>query len=50
MPGEVLERETIFDSVRDTLGEAWSGLKGMVRGSRDASGYSQLPVEMSESV
>ncbi|KAI0716046.1 copper P-type ATPase CtaA [Cerioporus squamosus] len=50
MPGEVLHRETIFDSARATFGEAWEGLKGLVRGRRDASGYSQLPVEMSESV
>ncbi len=50
MPGEVLHRETIFDSARSTFGEAWEGFKGLVRGRRDASGYSQLPVEMSESV
>ncbi|RDX54380.1 copper P-type ATPase CtaA [Lentinus brumalis] len=50
MPGEVLHRESIFDSARSTFGEAWEGFKGLVRGRRDASGYSQLPVEMSESV
>ncbi|KAH9921695.1 copper P-type ATPase CtaA [Epithele typhae] len=52
MPGEVIPRETILDSASAALGEAWSGVRTLVRGSRsrDRSGYSQLPVEMSEAV
>ena len=38
-------------AVRSVLGDAWSGVRGLVGGrSRAAAGYSQLPVEMSESV
>ncbi len=50
MPGEVLVRETVFDHLRNTVGDVWEGVKGVVRGRRDVSGYSQLPVEMSETV
>ncbi|KAI0788069.1 copper P-type ATPase CtaA [Fomes fomentarius] len=48
MPGEVVVRETVFDHLRNAVGDAWEGVKGVVRGRRDVSGYSQLPVEMSE--
>ena len=50
MPGEVIQRESVFDSARNTLGDAWEGVKALVRGRRSSSGYSQLPVEMSETV
>ncbi|KAI0709854.1 copper P-type ATPase CtaA [Earliella scabrosa] len=50
MPGEVIQRESVFDSARNALGDAWEGVKALVRGRRDSSGYSQLPVEMSETV
>ncbi|KAI0749902.1 copper P-type ATPase CtaA [Daedaleopsis nitida] len=50
MPGEVVPRESLLDSAGHTLGDAWECVKSVVRGRRDASGYSQLPVEMSEAV
>ena len=50
MPGEVIQRESVFDSARNALGDAWEGVKALVRGRRSSSGYSQLPVEMSETV
>ncbi|KAI1785680.1 copper P-type ATPase CtaA [Ganoderma leucocontextum] len=50
MPGEVIQQETIFDSASIALGDAWNSVRGLVRGRRDMSGYSQLPVEMSEAV
>ena len=50
MPGEVIQQETIFDSARNALGDAWEGVRSLVRGNRSVSGYSQLPVEMSENV
>ncbi|KAM5544236.1 hypothetical protein V8D89_001896 [Ganoderma adspersum] len=50
MPGEDVQQETIFDSARNTLGDAWESVRGLVRGRRDMSGYSQLPVEMSPAV
>lgn len=49
MPGEVIPRETVWDSLRSTLDDAGNGLRGLV-GGRRRSGYSQLPVEMSETV
>ncbi|TBU30491.1 copper P-type ATPase CtaA [Dichomitus squalens] len=50
MPGEVIQQETIFDSAKIALGDAWESVRSLVRGNRDVSGYSQLPVEMSENV
>ena len=50
MPGEDIQQETIFDSARNALGDAWEGVRSLVRGNRSVSGYSQLPVEMSENV
>lgn len=50
MPGEDVRQETFFDSARNALGDAWESLKALVRGRRDTSGYSQLPVEMSPAV
>ncbi|KAF9807232.1 hypothetical protein IEO21_08306 [Rhodonia placenta] len=49
MPGEVIPRETVWDSLRSTLDDAGNGLRRLV-GGRRRSGYSQLPVEMSETV
>ena len=50
MPGEDVQQETMLDSARNALGDAWAGVRGLVRGRRDTSGYSQLPVEMSAAV
>ena len=50
MPGEEVPRESILDSARSALGDAWVGVRALFRGSRDRSGYSQLPVEMVETV
>ncbi|KAI0333930.1 copper P-type ATPase CtaA [Cubamyces sp. BRFM 1775] len=50
MPGETVPRETMLDSARNALGEAWEAVRGVARGRRDLAGYSQLPVEMSENV
>ena len=50
MPGEVVHGESLFDSARNALGDAWEGVRALVRGRRDTSGYSQLPVEMTEAV
>ena len=50
MPGEVIHTESILDSARNALGEAWGSIRALVRGRRDTAGYSQLPVEMTETV
>ncbi|KZT71243.1 copper transporting p-type ATPase-like protein [Daedalea quercina L-15889] len=50
MPGEVVHRQTVWGSVRLVASDAWSAIRGLVRSRRDMSGYSQLPVEMSEAV
>ncbi|KAI0675940.1 copper P-type ATPase CtaA [Trametes maxima] len=50
MPGEVVHRETMLDSARNAVRDAWDTVRSVVGGRRDASGYSQLPVEMSENV
>jgi P-type Cu+ transporter len=36
-----------FDSARSAVGDAWSGVRGLVSGRQASYGYSQLPVEMS---
>ena len=50
MPGEVIPGETMLDSFKTALNDAWDSFKSLVRSKRDTSGYSQLPVEMSETV
>lgn len=50
MPGETIPGETMFEAIGLTLGDAWDSAKGLVRGKKDRTGYSQLPVEMSENV
>lgn len=50
MPGETIVRETMLGSARTTVGDALGSLRGVLGGRRDMAGYSQLPVEMSESV
>ena len=50
MPGEVIPGETMLDSFKTVLNDAWDSFKSLVRSKRDTSGYSQLPVEMSETV
>lgn len=36
-----------FDTARTAVGDAWSGVRGLVSGRQADYGYSQLPVEMS---
>ncbi|KAH9849916.1 copper P-type ATPase CtaA [Lenzites betulinus] len=50
MPDETVNRETMADSARNAVRDAWDAVRGLVGGRRDVSGYSQLPVEMSEAV
>lgn len=50
MPGEFIVHETMMDSLRQTVGDAWEHVKSVVCGRGRRSGYSQLPVEMSENV
>nr|AAO32800.1 copper P-type ATPase CtaA [Trametes versicolor] len=50
MPGESVQHETMFDSAREAVRDAWESVRGLVGSRRDVSGYSQLPVEMSEAV
>ncbi|PCH36259.1 copper transporting p-type ATPase-like protein [Wolfiporia cocos MD-104 SS10] len=50
IPGETVPTETIWDSARAVAREAWDHTCGLVGGRRTAAGYSQLPVEMSETV
>ncbi|TFY67577.1 hypothetical protein EVJ58_g1542 [Rhodofomes roseus] len=50
MPGEAIQRQTVSGSIRLIASDAWSSVRALVRGRRDTSGYSQLPVEMSEAV
>ncbi|KAI0358348.1 copper P-type ATPase CtaA [Trametes cingulata] len=50
MPGETIRRETMLDSARNALRDGWDSLRSLVGGRRSMSGYSQLPVEMSEAV
>jgi P-type Cu+ transporter len=47
MPGEVITRETMFDSLMLSVSDAWGNFKDLFRG-RKVAGYSQLPVEMNE--
>ena len=49
LPGDEirLERPGMAQSF---FGDAWSSVRGVFRGRASAAGYSQLPVEMSESV
>lgn len=50
MLGEAIPGESMFDSFKSVFGDMWDSIKSTVRGKRDTSGYSQLPVEMNESV
>ena len=50
MPGEMIPHETMMDSVMEFAHDTWESLRNMFRSRRDLSGYSQLPVEMTESV
>lgn len=47
MPGETINHVTVIDSAMQAAGDIWDSL---FRTRRDLSGYSQLPVEMSETV
>lgn len=49
MPGEMVPGETLFESGRIALDDMWDSVKGLVRWRVD-EGYSQLPMEMSDSV
>ncbi|KAF7794413.1 hypothetical protein EIP86_005547 [Pleurotus ostreatoroseus] len=46
MPGEAIVKETMLDSLRNSVSEAFGGFKDLFRGRK--AGYSQLPVEMSQ--
>jgi P-type Cu+ transporter len=50
MPGEIIPHATMIDSAMVVAGDIWEALKGLFRSNRDLRGYSQLPVEMSETV
>ena len=50
MPGEKRPGETMLESVKNVLGEAWMSVYSLVGSRRDKAGYSQLPVEMTETV
>lgn len=47
MAGETIPHESMLDSFKTMLSEQWDNFKDIFR-SRKVSGYSQLPVEMSE--
>ena len=50
MPGEWIPGESILDSAMTIANDVWDIVRGLVQPKRDVSGYSQLPVEMSENV
>lgn len=50
MPGEIVYGETLFESGRNALDDMWDSVKGLVRRRRVDEGYSQLSMEMSDSV
>ncbi|KAI8985695.1 copper P-type ATPase CtaA [Trametes punicea] len=50
MPGETVHRETMLESARNALRDAWDAVRSIGRGRRHLAGYSQLPVEMTEAV
>ncbi|KZT39392.1 copper P-type ATPase CtaA [Sistotremastrum suecicum HHB10207 ss-3] len=52
MDGEVLQHETMWDSAKIALADAWDGVRDFARGTsgRRAMGYSEVPVEMSSRV
>jgi P-type Cu+ transporter len=50
MPGEQVPRVTMIDSAMVVASDFWESLRGLLIPKRDFSGYTQLPVEMSESV
>jgi Cu+-exporting ATPase len=50
MPGEHIPGDTMLDSVMVVAGDIWESLRGLLRPGRDLSGYSQLPVELRETV
>ncbi|GBE86253.1 copper P-type ATPase CtaA [Sparassis latifolia] len=50
MPGETVHQETMMDSLRGAIGDAWESVGRSVHRRRETLGYSPLPVEMGESV
>jgi len=52
MPGEKVTGETMMDSAKILLNDTWGSLRSSLRRgpAPDRSGYSQLPVEMNETV
>jgi len=50
MPGEHIPGDTMLDSAMVVAGDIWESLRGLLRPGRDLSGYSQLPVELRETV
>ncbi|KAI0339454.1 copper transporting p-type ATPase-like protein [Trametopsis cervina] len=47
MPGEKIERESVYDSLRISVSDLWAAFKDLFRG-RKVAGYSQIPVEMND--
>ncbi|KAL5537182.1 CCC2 [Sanghuangporus sanghuang] len=50
MPGEQRPGETVLESIRRAIADAWNTMCSLVSSRRDKAGYSQLPVEMTETV
>ncbi|KAG1746556.1 E1-E2 ATPase-domain-containing protein [Suillus paluster] len=50
MPGEMVPGETLFESGMNALHDMWDSVERSVKRGRVEEGYSQLPMEMSESV
>lgn len=50
MPGERRPGETMLESAKKLFGETLENVSSLVRSRRDKTGYSQLPVEMAETV
>ncbi|KAG6330140.1 hypothetical protein ID866_8950, partial [Astraeus odoratus] len=50
MPGEKVQRDTLWDNVRYTVGEVCSSFTASARTRPSSDGYTPLPIEMSESV
>jgi len=48
MPGETIQRLTVMDSATVVASDVWESITRLLRPRRDLSGYSQLPMEMSE--
>ena len=50
MPGEMVQGETLFESGRNVLEDTWGSVRGLICRQGVEVEYSQLPMEMSDSV